>query len=338
MYYSYYCITLVKMKQSIQRRILIIEDDPDLRETTKEYLSYEGYEVYSAENGATGIQQALHFHPEAIICDINMPGLTGYEVYNMLQQITTTSSIPFIFLSAKSSKEDILTGLHLGADDYLTKPFEMGTLVEVIEKRIEQRKKLHDQHEEQFNILFKNTHTGACILNKTVFEYVNHPLEKLLDYSSEELVGISLTNLIHSDSLPSVTSIFEKCIEGAKKTFDFSAKAIRKDQKIINLYLKGGQVLLKGEPRIICTFAEVEENGEKQNKPERKIKIDLTDRELEVLNLVCQGYSNAEIAEKLFLSERTVEGHRSRLFLKSGTKNAVSLAMWAVKNKLVEIK
>jgi PAS domain S-box-containing protein len=320
-----------------KKKILLIEDDADLRETAKEFLSDEGYKVFAAENGATGIQQALQLHPDAIICDINMPGLTGYEVYNMLQQITTTSTIPFIFLSAKSSKEDILTGLHLGVDDYITKPFEMGELVQVINKRIEHRKKLLELHDERFNVLFKNTYSGACVLNKTTFEYVNQPLEKLFGYSSDELIGLSIANIVHGESLLDLTSTFEKCIEGAKESFDFSLKAIRKDNQIVSLGVKGGRVLLKGEPRIICTFVEIDKDSEKSEKKEKKTSVKLSERELEVLNFVCQGYSNAEIAVKLFLSERTIEGHRSRLFLKSGTKNAVSLAMWAVKNKLVVV-
>lgn len=320
------------------RKILIIEDDNDLRETTKEFLVDEGFDVYDAENGAAGIQQALHHSPDAIVCDINMPGLTGYEVYNMLQQITTTSVIPFIFLSAKSTKEDILTGLHLGADDYITKPFEINELVNVINRRIEHRRRQAREHDEQFDVLFKNMHTGACVLNKTSFDYVNKALEKILVYSAEELMGLSITNIVHSDSLPELTKIFEKCIEGAIKSFETSIKAIRKDNQIIELYLKGGQALFKGEKRIICTFYETDKPNEKTEHRKKVLSVKLSDRELDVLNLVCQGYSNAEIAEKLFLSERTVEGHRSRLFSKSGTKNAVSLAMWAVKNQLVDVK
>ncbi len=319
------------------KKILIIEDDNDLRETTTELLASDGFEVFAAPDGAAGIQLALRNLPDVIVCDINMPGITGYEVFNMLQQITTTSAIPFIFLSAKSSKEDILAGLHLGADDYITKPFEISDLVEIIKKRIEVRKKIQEVHDEKFNVLFKNTPTAACILNNSIFEYVNQPLEMLLGYTASELQGLSLTNLVHKNSLPSVLKAFEKCNEGSTKSFDIEFKAIKKNQQIVELQIKGSQVLFKGETKILGTISEVGDKNIQQVRKPKSVTVKLSDREMEVLNLVCQGYSNAEIAQKLFLSERTVEGHRSRLFSKSGTKNAVSLAMWAVKNNLVEV-
>jgi PAS domain S-box-containing protein len=322
----------------MKRTILLIEDDIDLRETTKEFLIEEGFETLAADNGAQGIQLAIQHVPDAIICDINMPGLSGYEVYNMLHQVTTTSVIPFIFLSAKSTKDDILTGLHLGADDYITKPFEFSSLLEIVNLRIENRKKIIEQHNEIFNVLFKNTHSGACILIKYSFEYVNDPLTKLLGYSADELKGISITNIIHRDSLQEVSQTLEQCMEGAKKSFNLVFKAICKSQEIKTLELKGSYILFKGVPSIMCTFAKLEEGLKTEVKEKKNSIPKISDREKEVLNLVCQGFSNSEIAEKLFLSERTIEGHRARLFSKTGTKNSVSLAMWAVKNDLVKVK
>jgi PAS domain S-box-containing protein len=328
-------------------KILLIEDDNDLRETTKEFLVVEGFDVFAAGNGATGIQLAIQYQPNAIICDINMPGLSGYEVFNMLQQVTTTSVIPFIFLSAKSSKEDILTGLHLGANDYITKPFEMAQLLEVINRRISHSRKIIEQHDEKFNVLFKNTHTGAFVLNRDTFEYVNASFTTLTGYNHNELIGNSLTNIVHKDSLAQILKILEQCKDGIKKTFEFTVTTITKDKTEKKLNLKGSQAVFKGENRIICTISEDDitkdeascssNKNQANNKGKVQPFVKLSEREIEVLKLVCQGYSNIEIADKLFLSERTVEGHRARLFGKTETKNAVALAMWAVKNRIVEI-
>lgn len=322
----------------MKKKILLIEDDIDLRETTKEFLSEEGFDTFVAENGAQGIQLAIQHNPDAIICDINMPGLSGYEVYNMLHQITTTSLIPFIFLSAKSSKEEILTGLHLGADDYITKPFEFNNLLEVVNLRIENRKKIIDQQHEVFNVLFKNTKSAACILVKNSFEYINESLAQLLEYSTDELKGVSITNIIHRDSLPDFINYLKKCNEGAKKSFETIIKAISKTNKVIALELKGSHIQFKGTPSILCVFSGINDIQKSDIKEKKKPIPKISQREIEVLDLVCQGFSNAEIAEKLFLSERTVEGHRARLFSKTGTKNSVALAMWAVKNNLITIK
>lgn len=328
-------------------KILLIEDDNDLRETTKEFLLVEGFAVFTADNGATGIQLALQHQPNAIICDINLPVLSGYEVFNMLQQVTTTSVIPFIFLSAKTSKEDILAGLHLGANDYITKPFEMAQLVEVLNKRISHSRKIIEQHDEKFNVLFKNTHTGAFILNRDTFEYVNASFTLLTGYNNNELIGNSLTNIIHKESIAQILKILAQCKEGIIKTFEFTVIAITKDKAEKKLNLKGSQALFKGENRIICTISEdgitkddssfCRHQNQSNNKSNVTPFAKLSEREIEVLKYVCQGYSNVEIADKLFLSERTIEGHRARLFSKTETKNAVALAMWAVKNRIVDI-
>ncbi len=319
-----------------KRVVLLIEDDADLRETSKEFLADEGFEAITAENGPQGIQLAIQHNPDVIVCDINMPGLSGYEVYNMLHQINSTAVIPFIFLTAKSSREEILTGLHLGADDYITKPFEFSHLINVINLRIQQRAKLIEQQDEKFNILFKNINAGACIIRNNEFLFANPHLCKLLSYSSEEISDLSFTNIIHRDSLSDVTLAMNQCNEGVKKAFLLNIKALTKSQEPLPLELKGSLISFKGESCIICTFNEAETSTVVPTKSHKRISVKLSEREVEILRLICQGLSNLEISEKLFISERTVEGHRSRLFAKTDSKNAVALAMWAVKNGYVE--
>ena len=112
------------------RNILLIEDNQDVRETTTDILELSGYEVIAVDNGRTGIKKALAYPPDLIICDIMMPGLDGYGVLHILGKRPETASIPFIFLTARSEKADVRKGMNLGADDYLTKPFEEMELLE----------------------------------------------------------------------------------------------------------------------------------------------------------------------------------------------------------------
>lgn len=324
----------------MSKKVLLIEDDDDLRETTLELLADEGFTPLAASNGAQGIQMALQHNPDIIVCDINMPGLSGYEVYNMLHQVNTTAVIPFIFLSAKSTREEILAGLHLGADDYLTKPFEFAELVEVIQKRIELRKKIINQHDENFRVLFENTHSPAFILNQLHFEYVNKPFVKLFGYGLDELEGVPVTNIVQTESLALFTSLVEQCNDGLRKCFNVTINFLNKDQEPVAVELNGSHIHFKGLPSIICTVAPMisQKREVKDSKKSNGVVVDITDREKDVLELICQGYTNAEIADKLFVSERTVEGHKARLFSKTGAKNAVALAMWAVKNNLFEVK
>lgn len=116
-------------------KILLIEDNPDMRENTAEILELAGYEVMTAEHGKRGVQLAGEVDPELIICDIMMPELDGYGVLHMLSRNPKTAGIPFIFLTAKAEKADFRKGMNLGADDYLTKPFEDVELLDAIEMR-----------------------------------------------------------------------------------------------------------------------------------------------------------------------------------------------------------
>lgn len=117
------------------KKILIIEDDKVVRENTAEILELAHYKVATAENGKKGIQLLNEFTPDLIICDIMMPELDGYGVLHILSKEPATASIPFIFLTAKAEKSEIRKGMNLGADDYLTKPFEETELLNAIETR-----------------------------------------------------------------------------------------------------------------------------------------------------------------------------------------------------------
>lgn len=126
------------------KEILIIEDNWEVREVLEEVLELSGYEVKTAENGAEGVKKALENPPDLIICDIMMPRLDGYGVLNILSKKPNTSNIPFVFLTAKSEKEDFRRGMNLGADDYITKPFYKDELLQVIETRLKKSEKLQN--------------------------------------------------------------------------------------------------------------------------------------------------------------------------------------------------
>jgi DNA-binding response OmpR family regulator len=117
-------------------KILLIEDNQDVRENTAEILELSSYKVYTAEDGKKGLEVAMRTQPDIIICDIMMPKINGYDVLLHLSKDKTTASIPFIFLSAKTERIDVRKGMNLGADDYLTKPFEENELLDAIASRL----------------------------------------------------------------------------------------------------------------------------------------------------------------------------------------------------------
>ena len=119
------------------KKVLIIEDDATLRENTAELLELVGYQVITASNGKIGIEKVIKHIPDLIICDIMMPELNGYGVLQILSKNSSLNSIPFIFISAKTDALDIRKGMNLGADDYLTKPFDESELFSAIESRLD---------------------------------------------------------------------------------------------------------------------------------------------------------------------------------------------------------
>lgn len=120
-------------------KILVIEDEPAVLENILELLNAEGFEVIGGDNGASGMKLALESKPHLILCDVMMPELDGYGVLNGLRQNPLTAAIPFIFLTARATKEDMRQGMNLGADDYLTKPFTRDELLTAIQSRLQRQ-------------------------------------------------------------------------------------------------------------------------------------------------------------------------------------------------------
>lgn len=118
------------------KTILLIEDNKDVRENTAEILGLSNYRVLTAENGKAGAELAIREIPDLIICDIMMPVLDGYGVLHLLGRNKETANIPFIFLTAKTDRADVRKGMEMGADDYITKPFEESELLNAIETRL----------------------------------------------------------------------------------------------------------------------------------------------------------------------------------------------------------
>ncbi|MEH2084227.1 MAG: response regulator [Nostoc sp.] len=120
-------------------KILVIEDEPESRDIFLDSLEAEGFEAIAAQNGLVGIQQAQEHLPDLVLCDIMMPELDGYGVLTTLRQNPLTAMIPFIFLSAKTTKTEIRHGMNLGADDYLTKPSTVEELLGAIATRLKKQ-------------------------------------------------------------------------------------------------------------------------------------------------------------------------------------------------------
>lgn len=356
-------------------KVLIIEDDLNLQKTTSEFLQEEGFYVITASNGVEGIQYAVEELPDIILCDIAMPKLNGYEVFKFLSENSTTSSIPFVFLTAKTEKEDIRTGMQLGADDYITKPFDFDELLAAIKIRIEKRNKLILNYEDQFRSILNYSLSGVFIFQDEKFTFGNSKFLKITGYSPDELNKLTYDTFIHKDDLEQIIEKTRKCLKGIQNSFNGVIKIVAKDQTIKTVEIACNVIKINNKIAILGNILEEDDsatsglqNGnmdelnkviqylsdnrnkisddllhqifdstkEEQVEPENIDK--LSKREVEILNLICSGLTNQEIADKLFISHRTVDTHRSNLLSKTGSKNTAELIIYAIKNDFYAVE
>lgn len=202
------------------KRLLLIDDDPNLILLVKDYLEFRGYEVVTAENGRDARDILTRQQPDMIICDVMMPEMDGYSFVESLRQDSRTNWIPVMFLSAKGQSQDRVKGLTKGADVYMIKPFEPEELVAQVESSLKQASRL-----------------------------MRHNTRPSLNENSRIQV-------------PST--------------------------------------------------------------------VELTPTELKVVQLVAQGLANREIADKLNVSQRTIESHVSNMLNKTNLHNRTELARWAI--------
>ena len=128
------------------KKILLIEDNNEMRENTAEILELANYKVFTAANGKIGVELAQKEKPDLIICDVMMPVLDGYGVLHLLGKNVETASVPFIFLTAKTERSDMRKGMEMGADDYVTKPFDDIELLRAVESRLKKTDVLKSEY------------------------------------------------------------------------------------------------------------------------------------------------------------------------------------------------
>lgn len=158
------------------KKILVIEDTENVRENICEILESEDYEVHSAENGKLGVEMALNIQPDLVLCDIMMPEMDGYETLKEMRKNVSISTVPFIFLTAKNTRQDQRLGMELGADDYIPKPFTIDELLGAVSMRLKRSSEFVEQSEKKLNELTKN-------LSTPITDVIHEPLKAIIGFS-----------------------------------------------------------------------------------------------------------------------------------------------------------
>ena len=357
----------------MKKKILVIDDFAALLDEVSEFLSIEGYKVYTAKNGAEGIQKAIQYLPDLILCDIEMPIMNGYDVYRTLEKIPDTATIPVAFLTAKATPQDFRFGLSLGVDDYLTKPFTIEELTATINKRIEKHERTYKNADDKFKSFADNPIIGMYVYLNNDFVFLNEKLENLLGYNIKELNNINVFDIVISDK-EKIKKEFNNCYLGHQQNIYTEMQIFNKNKKplLIEFFAKhietngkngiiGGVIeintknkntsnninhdkiksvleYLTEKDKAIIEGAMYGSENDDENQDRRSLKkMGITKREIEVLQLICSGLTNNEIAEKLFLSKRTIDRHRANIMDKTNSGNTAKLVAFAIKYNLVDI-
>lgn len=208
------------------KTILLIEDNALIRENTAEILELAGYGVLTAENGKLGVALALADHPDLIICDIMMPVLDGYDVLHIVNKNPELTGIPFIFLTAKSERVDFRKGMELGADDYLTKPFDDTELLSAVEGRLNRFRNVQPGHlradaysleKEGLSQFLDDAHTAGGLTGLAADRKPHHVPKKQFIYSEGDAPtrlyflksGRVKTTRTNTDGKELVTGLYE---------------------------------------------------------------------------------------------------------------------------------
>ncbi len=172
-------------------KLLLVEDEVDLRDAMAEEIAEEGYEIQVAQNGLTALEALAKYTPDIIVSDINMPEMDGFELLeNIRKNCAHLDDVPFIFLSAFNAKDDVIKGKKLGADDYLVKPVDFDLLFATLESRLSQVQRMIERKEKQFVKLYNTLQT----------EHQKQNEEAVAVAAAEAKAQVEADHQIHADA------------------------------------------------------------------------------------------------------------------------------------------
>ena len=324
------------------KKILIIEDDTVLRENTAEFIKGQNFEVFIAEDGLVGVQQTLKHLPDLILCDISMPNMNGLDYYKTIKQIKTTSTIPLVFFSARTENEDVRAGMKLGADDYITKPFSFYELLRVINTRIAKYDTLKQINDEKFNAFINHPTLGIFIYQNDKFIFYNTSLASIFGYDYDDFSSINFEKLLDdkNSNKTKILNDFDRCLRDLESSISLKFEAVHKTSNTVFVELIGSVITYNGQTSIVGNITRLDNENSAPFifKDVKDIPIKLTNRELEVLELICTGKSTLETSQTLCLGQRTIETYRANLLEKTDSKNIAELIMYAIRYGLIKIK
>jgi CheY-like chemotaxis protein/CRP-like cAMP-binding protein len=330
--------------------ILVIDDNADIRENTAEILSMGGYTVSTAENGKKGVDTALKEKPDVIVCDIMMPELDGYGVLHLLRKNEATRNIPFIFLTAKTERSDFRKGMEMGADDYITKPFDDLELLNAVEIRLKKAEILNQPYADgvQGVSQFLKDVKNSGLLNQLSDNYAieEYPKKHLLFKENKKarylyylIRGKIKTYKTNDDGKEYITDIFT---DGnfigypaiiADKNYDDNAEVMEKSE-VIQIPKDDFLQMIYGDISIAAKFIQLITQNVKE-KEERLLNLAYGSLRKRVADALCDIHSKFSAGEN-----KQIEIPREDIaqYVGTATESLIRTLSDFKSEKLIEIK
>jgi DNA-binding NarL/FixJ family response regulator len=273
------------------KRILIVDDDRILRSVLKRSLEQQKYQVTVVNSGAEALKAFQQDVPDIIVSDVSMPAMDGFEFCRQLRSQPSGKLVPFIFLSAKSDLDHRIQGHSIGADDYLTKPFEMKELLAKIEALIERSRRVHAE--------------------------IVHLIEKIVD---SRTLDLSVNSAIGRGVRAKGSEVISDPVSSPREPlaeFDSGDSPLPSPQTRSPLSVNRDR-----HPSLPSAVTE-------ETSLDRPAPLPLTPAEERVFWETIQGFTNKQISERLFISPRTVQTHLSNILNKLNLENRTQLVRFA---------
>jgi DNA-binding NarL/FixJ family response regulator len=355
-------------------KILVIDDDLQTGRTIKNFLTSQKMDVCLANRGAQGIEKALENKPDLIICEINMTPIDGFHIFNVVKEAYGEGKVPFIIMSNRLELRDIRTIMNMGADDLILKPILLGELQKSVDNQLMKMNRVSKRGLNEFNALFNLSPDGIFLLENNAIIDVNQAFLKMFDIKKSDLRKFGIEYFFDKDSLIAIKDAIQHCINGfgsrcVEKVFIQTKPGILREasfsvatceRSLVHHVVVGLVIPAKIEKVSVNNEQSVSEVLKMLKKENINISVGVakrmeqamrlqdakigmlpcdifSKRENEVLNLSLKGLPTKQIADQLFISDRTVEKYRSKLMEKTGSNNIIEVIHYAVRNKLVNM-
>lgn len=332
-------------------KILVVDDEEKIRKSLSGLLQDEGYDVVTAGSGTECLHIMSSQHFDLVILDIVMPDMNGIEVLQRIKKKYKGTEV--ITVTGYADKEKAITTFRLGAYDFIEKPFESGGMLNTIanclnqlelKREIERKNRELRESEERYRLLAENVVDVIWTMDIKGLRttYVSPSVTGLRGYSVEEVMAQTLEEILTPSSLELAMKTLEEemAIEGMEQKDPFGTRTLELESKCKDgstVWTEAKMTFLRGADGRPVEILGVSRDIIKRKEVEQVLRR-LSPREREIMQLVVEGKTSADIAEILSLSPKTVETYRSRLMAKLGIRNLQGLIKFAIQYGLTHLE